>query len=279
MTKEEAASRHYDMHRQYFREVLQGVRKVMDQHYRLHQISIRPIGSGGSRLSIPVRIAGVDERGQKACYFGKILGNSDLMTARMIQFLKNIQLEIYTGEPIFAFAKSAEDMARHQYQTLRAIHEIGIPTSKPHGYHPIDGALWLLVTEFLDARPITSVGEVKPADIDTVFGYLRKMHDRGIFHGDIKPDNIMIGDKVYILDVGHFLEDVSKTKKMAYDLACQIVCFLGFRPPEEIVRIAARHYSLKEMREAAAYLDLIQRRPDISLTDEAKNGLLRLMTA
>lgn len=277
MRGEEAASSHYNIHRQYFREVLRGIRRVMGEHYHLREVSIRPIGSGGSRLSIPVAIAGLDENGKKVQYFGKILGNSDLMTARVIQFLKNIQLEMYTREPIFAFARSAEDMARHQYKTLKAIHEIGIPTSNPYGYHTIDGVLWLLVTEFLNARAITSIRDLKPGHIDTVFGYLRKMHDRGIFHGDIKPDNIMIGEKVYILDVGHLLEGVSDTEKMAYDLACQIVCFLGYRPIEEIVAIARRHYSRKEIREAAEYLDLIQRRPDISLTDEVKNGLRRLM--
>jgi hypothetical protein len=87
----------------------------------------------------------------------------------------------------------------------------------------------------------------------------------------------MFGDKIYLLDVGRFREDVPSAKKLAYDLACMICSFLECKPAEEIVRMARKYYSRRHLRAAAKYLDLVQRRPDINFTDETKNDLLRLL--
>lgn len=268
---------HLGAHREYFKEVIVAIHGIMRAHYGMRGVSVRPIGSGGSRLSIPVKITGVDEKGAEVRYFGKILGSSDLMTARTIQVVKNIYLEMNSKDPMFGFAKSSEEMARHQYETMSAIYGIGVPTARPFGYYNINGLLWLLVAEFLDARPISSVEEVTPRVMDLVFGYLRKMHDARIYHGDIKPDNIMLGDKVYILDVGRYLEDAPAHHKQAYDLACQVGSFLGYQPPAEILQAARRHYSREEMMAAAEYIDLIQKRMDFSFTLERRDELLRLM--
>jgi hypothetical protein len=43
------------------------------------------------------------------------------------------------------------------------------------------------------------------------------------------------------------------------------------------VEIARRYYSSGELMAAAKYLDIIQRRPDIVLSDKNKEELLRLM--
>lgn len=277
MTANPAEGSHDDAHRSFFREVLQNIRRIMGEKYGLREVSIRPIGSGSSRLSIPIKITGLNGKGEKESYFGKILGSSDILSARSIQFFKNVYLQMNAQDPIFGVSESAEDMARDQYDMLHAIHDIGIPTAKPYGYHTINGILWLVVAEFLEAKPISASSEVSIEKMNTVFGYLRRMHRKGIFHGDIKPDNIMVGDKVYILDVGRFREGVPAVRKRAYDLACLISSFLECRPLEDIVKVARRHYSRRQLRAAADYLELVQRRPDINFTDETKNKLLRLL--
>jgi tRNA A-37 threonylcarbamoyl transferase component Bud32 len=268
---------HYETHLEYFRYLLQVIRKIVHEKYNLSNISIRPIGSDASRLSIPIKISGFNEKGEKILYFGKILGSSDLITARSIQLFKNVYLQMNSQDPIFAAQQSAEEMAREQYEMLSAIRDAGVPTARPYGYHPINGQLWLVVAEFLDARPISASYCVTSAQMDIVFGYLKRMHKKGIFHGDIKPDNIMVGDKIYILDVGRFRDGVPAAKKQAYDLACMICSFLECESPKEIVRRACKYYSSRELRAAAEYLELVQRRPDINFTDATKNELLRLL--
>jgi tRNA A-37 threonylcarbamoyl transferase component Bud32 len=57
-----------------------------------------------------------------------------------------------------------------------------------------------------------------PKQIDLVFNCLKKVHYETIFHEDIKPGNILLGVKIYILDAGHFYKDALATKKLSYDL-------------------------------------------------------------
>lgn len=249
----------------------------MARSYRLSRISVRPLGAGGSRLSIPVRITGVDPQGADVRLFGKILGSADIMTARTIQIAKNLYLEVNSRDPLFGFALDPGGMARHQYETMSAVYALGIPTARPYGYYQLNDILYLVVCEYLDAKPVTDIGSMSLEQMDQVFGYLRTMHRNGIFHGDIKPDNVMVGDKLYILDVGHYLDEAPASLKQSYDLACQIASFLQFQRPRDIVRMAGKHYSPQEMRAASEYLELIQKRPDIKFDDATKEELQRLM--
>ena len=116
-----------------------------------------------------------------------------------------------------------------------------------------------------------------PKQIDLIFKYLKMEHKKKIFHGDIKPDNILVGDKIYILDAGHFRKDAPAAKKQSYDLACMISSFLERQPVEEIVKIAQKYYSSRYLQAAAKYVELIQMRPDIHFTDETKQKLLHLL--
>lgn len=277
MTAKMTETNHDETYRTFFREVLQNIRRIMAENYGMKEVSIRPISSNTSRLSIPIKITGLNEKGEKVHYFGKILGGSDIFSARSMQFFKNVYLRMNAQDPIFGNSETAEDMAREQYKMLQAIYNSGIPTAKPHGYHWIHGILWLLVAEFLDVKPVSAFKEVDPRQIDMVFRYLKKMHRMKIFHGDLKPDNIMVGKNIYILDVGRFREGVPAAKKQAYDIACLICSFLECQPVEEIVKIARKHYSRQHLRAAADYVKLVQRRPDIRFTDQTKNKLLHLL--
>jgi tRNA A-37 threonylcarbamoyl transferase component Bud32 len=224
-----------------------------------------------------VKIRGKNEQGAEMVYFGKIIGNSEIITERTIQLFKNLYLATSDMEMMFGAIQSPEEMTRYQFRVLQSIYELGIPTAKPLGFHSIDGKLYLLVAEFLDAKPISSVKEVNPEILEKVFGYLRKMHQNGIYHGDIKPENIMLGDKIYIIDIGNLSESAPPNLKQAYDLACQIASFVGCCEPETIISTARKYYSRSELKAAVEFMDLVQKRPDIDLPEERKNYLIQLM--
>lgn len=264
----------HETRRAYFREALQNIRRIMAEEYGVKDVSIRPTDSNGARLSIPITITGQDKNGEEVQYFGKIIGSSDNLSARSFQLFKNVYLQINALDPIFEIYQTPEDMARDQFTMMRAIHNTGIPTPHPYGYHRISGDLWLIAMEYLDAKPISAFKEVESKHVDTVFQYLKKLHRAQIYHGDLKPDNIMIGKEIYILDVGSLRKSASAARKQAYDLACLLCSFLGYQTVEEIVRIAQQHYSSKSLQATTAYLELIQMRPDIYFSDETKKKLL-----
>jgi tRNA A-37 threonylcarbamoyl transferase component Bud32 len=264
----------HETHRAFFREALQSIRQIMAEKYGMTEVSVRPFDANAARLSIPIKITGLNKRGEKVRYFGKIIGSSDNLSVRSFQFFKNVYLQINAQDPIFETYETTEDMARDQFTMMKAIYDCGIPTPNPYGYRWINGNLWLIVMEFIDARPISAFKKLDPEQVDTVFQYLRKLHRMKIYHGDLKPDNIMIGKQIYILDVGYLRKSVSAAKKQAYDLACLVCSFLGYLPVKEIVRIARQHYSSETLRAATKYVELIQMRPDIHFDDETKKVLL-----
>ncbi len=273
----ESSGPEINVRKELFRNILQRIRVIMNEEYKLKDVSIRPIGAGGSRLSVPVKIIGVNEQGVVTIYFAKIIGNSEIVTERTIQLFKNLYLATSDREMMFGAIQSPEEMTKYQFRVLQSIYDLGIPTAKPYGYHSINGTFYLLVAEFLNAKPISSVKEVSPETLETVFGYLKKMHKQGIYHGDIKPENIMLGDRIYIIDIGNLSETASPNLKQAYDLACQIASFVGCCKLETIVEIARKYYSNSDLKAAAEFMDLVQKRPDIDLPDERKNYLISLI--
>jgi len=264
-------------HQAFLQEIQRNIRRILSENYKMKKISIEYIAAGAARLSNPIKITGENEKGEKIRYFGKVIGSNDILSVRSIQFLKNIFLQINTRDPIFEMYDTTEDMVRDQYETMQAIYKSGIPAIKPYGYHKINDSQWLLVAEFLDVKPFSMLEKVDPKQIDLVFCYLKRAHHKKIFHGDIKPDNILVGDEIYILDAGHFRKDAPAFKKQSYDLACMISSFLEHQPVEEIVKIAKKYYSNRILQAAANYIELIQMRPDIHFTDETKEKLLRLL--
>jgi tRNA A-37 threonylcarbamoyl transferase component Bud32 len=277
MTDKTVQPTHEKVHQAFLQDIQRNIRRILSENYKMKKISIEYIAAGAARLSNPIKITGVNEKGEKIRYFGKVIGSNDILSVRSIQFLKNIYLQINTKDPIFEIYETTEDMVRDQYETMQAIYKSGIPAIKPYGYHRINGSQWLLVAEFLDVKPFPMLEKVDPKQIDLVFNYLKKAHHKKIFHGDIKPDNILVGDEIYILDAGHFRKDAPAAKKQSYDLACMISSFLEHQPVEEIVKIAKKYYSHRYIQAAANYIELIQMRPDIHFTDETKQKLLHLL--
>jgi len=258
-------------------QVLLDVRRTMTDTYGLQEVAIKSVGSQGARLSIPVRITGVRGESERVRLFGKIMGSSDVMSSHSMQLAKNVWLRMNGGLPLFGLYGNLEEMVKDQHDRMLAIHRSGVPTAIPYGYHRLGGGMWLLVVEFLDARPVSEVRGISPDHADEAFRHLRAMHRKRIHHGDIKPDNILVDDQVYILDIGYFDRDAPVRAKVAYDVASMACSFLGHLTPGDIVDVALRHHSRRKLRAAAPFVALVQRRPDFDIDDATRDELVRLM--
>jgi len=265
-----------DDQKEHYRDVLRSIHLIMVESFKLRQVKVIPLGSEGSRLSIPIKIEGVDRTGSPVRYFAKILGGSDIMTEKTIQFFKNVYLQMEGRPPLFNFNRSAKDLATHQFEIMSQVYRLGIPTAKPLGTFALPGGMWLFVAEFLEAAS-SATKKVSEAQLDQAFEHLRLMHRNGIFHGDIKPENFLFADKVYIMDVGNFLRDAPDKEKLSYDLACILASFLDLASPEKLVKLAKGHYGVRDMKRAAGYLELIDRRPDFKMTPEKRKRLMELL--
>ena len=249
----------------------------MTETYGIHDVSVRPIVSGGARLSIPVRIVGIDKEANEVRFFGKIVGSADSISASTIHLFKNLFLESGGLEPLFRVGDSAEQMVRHQHETVEAIRSAGVPTARSYGYYHLDQDVWIVISEYIVGLPLSITRSITDEQMDDVFGYVQRMHRAGVYHGDIKAENILIGDRIYFVDVGDFADSSTKEQKEAYDLASLTGSLSEFRSPESVVATARRHFSPKALAEATQYLDLVQTRPDTSFANEIKEKLMRLM--
>jgi len=83
---------------------------------------------------------------------------------------------------------------------------------------------------------------------------------------------------VYIMDVGNFLRDAPEKEKVSYDLACALASFLDMTTPEKLVKLARGHYGIRDMKRAASYLELIDRRPDFRMAPEKMKRLKEMLS-
>lgn len=259
------------------REVMRSVHLIMVENFGVRKIKVIPVGDEGSRLSIPIKITGVNVTGEPRRYFAKIIGSSDMMTEKTIQFMKNLYLHTESRTPLFGFTHSAEAMARYQYDTMTRIGDLGIPTAKPLGIFALPGGLWLLLTEYLEFPKLTTVKELSEEQLEEAVRSIHLLHENGIFHGDIKPENFLFKDKVFILDVGNFHEDAPIKEKKGYDLSCLMMSFLEHFPPEKVLTITAKYYSKRDLKKATTYFELIKLRPDFHVNEDMIKSLTALM--
>ncbi|MCI4319521.1 MAG: hypothetical protein L3K23_05240 [Thermoplasmata archaeon] len=256
-----------------YRTVAAAIRRLMGQNYGVRRVSLRAIHSDASRLSLPMKLTGSDARGRPVRYFAKLIGSQDVLAEWVAQSAKNLYLQLSHREPMFGYARTAEEMARQEYESLLAIDRAGVATAKPLGYHRLDEGLWLFVAEFLSARPPGDAGEFSSGQIDELFRDLHQLHRQGVFHGDLKCDNILVGERIFLIDAGLFRDGVDAKRKEAYDLSCLLCTLLGRHPLSRILRIAGRYYSRELLQGTLEYADLIQKRQDFDFDDGQKEEL------
>ena len=90
-----------EAHQVFLQDIQRNIRRILSENYKMKKIFIEYIAAGAARLSNPIKITGLNEKGEKIRYFGKVIGSKDILSVRYIQFLKNIYLQMNTQQQIF----------------------------------------------------------------------------------------------------------------------------------------------------------------------------------
>lgn len=263
----------------YMRKTVGRAKELLAEKHDLTQVRIRPVTLRNARFSLPCVVDGV-RGGKRVQLFVKIMGSSDHFTAVISQLMKNVYLEMKGRPAMFEVAESALGMARHQYDRLLELVQKGIPTSRPLGYHDLDGIRALLVMEFVSGNSFSKV-EVTPALAEAAFDVMRRMHEHGLYHGDIKLDNLILGPKgeVYLLDVGSFREGTPEREQRAYDIASMLCALSERMPVDELLQAGVLKYPSADQRAAVLYVELSRNRPDFFLPDEVIGPITARLSA
>jgi hypothetical protein len=261
------------------RKTVDRAKALLAEKHDLTEVRMRPVTLRSARFSLPCVVDGF-RRGQRVQLFVKIMGSSDHFTAVISQLMKNVYLETKGRPAMFEVARSALGMARHQHDRLLELVQKGIPTSRPLGYYELDAIRALLVLEFVSGKPFSKV-EITPALAEAAFDVMRRMHQQGLYHGDIKLDNLILGPKgeVYLLDVGSFREGTPEREQRAYDIASMLCALSERMPVVELLRSGVLKYPPADLQAAVFYVELSRNRPDFFLTDEVIAPIMARLSA
>lgn len=249
----------------YMRKIAVRAKAVIEESQGLTNVQIRPVPAHSARFSLPCTVEGV-RGGEKVRLFAKIVGSSDHFTAVISQFLKNMYLEKSGAPAMFDVASSAFGMAKQQHDRLALMVGAGIATSRPLGVFELDRIRAMLILEFVEGKPFSKV-ELTPALCEAAFDVMWRMHEHGIFHGDIKLDNLVLGTDgtVYILDPGTFRKEAPEREQRGYDIASMLCALSERMPVDDLLDAGVLKYSADDQRAAVPYVDLSRNRPDFFL--------------
>ncbi|MUW15281.1 protein kinase family protein, partial [Halorubrum sp. CBA1125] len=135
-----------------------------------------------------------------------------------------------TGRNLGAFSAGTEgfferhetpyEMARHELEATRRVRELGVNAPEPIEALSV-GDLGVLVLEYLPE--FRTLDELDRADVQVlapaIFDTLRRIHDAGLAHGDLRAENVLVRDgEIYVIDATNVSEDGRESAR-SYDLA------------------------------------------------------------
>lgn len=225
----------------------------LQEHYGPEELRIEAI-DGDNWLSVPLV---VNEE-----YFVKVITPQNALAHSLFTGTRNLGTRVAGGDPLFRSYDSPGEMAWHEFRSAREMDRAGVPSPTPLEVLPA-GRNALLVLEYLpDFEPLSTHNATEDVLAD-MFRNLRRLHDAGLAHGDMSPDNVLLVDgDVHFIDATRIREG-KETDAVAYDLASALGAAAAVTDEETAVRIASRHYEQREFRHALDFLVVARLRPGI----------------
>lgn len=233
---------------------LEAVARELQTRYDREELHIRFL-EADNWLSTPMV---VDDE-----WFVKVVSRQNSLVHAVFTTTRNLGAFSSGREGFFEHFGTPYQMAEHELEATRRMREIGVNAPEPVEAFEV-GELGVLVLEYLpNFRPLDELDRRREVDIaPDVFESLRRMHDDGLAHGDLRAENVLIVEgEVFFIDATSVSEGAEDDAR-SYDLACALAAFEPLIGAKETVAAARASYGTDELLSALEFLDFVNIRPD-----------------
>ncbi len=262
------------------RDRLSVVRKAQISHlfrrkYGLKKIRLEPAG-GSYWMSIPVIVTGIGRDKQERKYLSKIIDDASVLKHRYMTLMRNLGVLAVGAGMTFDEHADARDMVEYERDSLLRLKKQGVAVPEVYGVHRLNEGDYVLVMEFIEGKPLSKV-ELSDGIVEQVFETLKTMHEKGVFHGDVKLDNFLFdGRRLVVVDCLK-IQEADMQRAQDFDLICAVCALAQKVPVPKIVELALKYHSGEELRRSGGLLGIALNKVDLDLSEDKVNAIVDVL--
>ncbi len=195
--------------------------------------------------------------------FVKVITKQNTLVHTLFTTGRNLGAFSAGTEGFFERYETPYEMARHELEATRQVRDIGVNAPEPIEALEI-GDLGVVVLEYLPE--FRTLDELPPEDVEalapSLFDTLRRIHDAGLAHGDLRAENVLVRDgDLYVIDATSVSDD-GREPARSYDLASALAALEPLVGAATVIDAALTSYTATELLAARQFLDFVAIRPD-----------------
>ena len=207
--------------------------------------------------------------------FVKVITRQNTLVHTLFTTGRNLGAFSAGTEGFFERHETPYEMARHELEATRKVREIGVNAPEPIEAFEVD-EFGVLVLEYLpEFRTLDEIDhELERELAPELFETLRRIHDAGLAHGDVRAENVLVLDgEIYVIDATNVSED-GRADARSYDLASALAALEPLIGATAAIDAALASYDPAELLAARRFLDFVAIRPDHDFdAAELKGGI------
>lgn len=208
--------------------------------------NISKITAENNRLS---SVYAVDDK-----YIIKVVDFKDVNTHRIMCFLWNKSIIHITEQNLFKSYNNPYEMVKYEYDTLNKVYNninnVNVPEPIYVGKYGRNG---VLIIENINGKKLKRLKRNKCDFVHNFFKYIKRIHEKNLFHGDLHIDNVLANqDKLYLIDPTNIRSDIGDCAKH-YDIACSIISASKIYD-KKTVDIASKYLKDEDIIQSSRYI-------------------------
>ena len=233
---------------------LEGVVRELADRYDRESVRVEFLDAG-NWLSIPFVL---DDD-----LFVKVITRQNTLVHTLFTTGRNLGAFSAGTEGFFQRHETPYEMARHELEATRKVRDIGVNAPEPIEAFEVE-EFGVLVLEYLpEFRTLDEIDHERERELaPELFETLRRIHEAGLAHGDVRAENVLVLDgEIYVIDATNVSED-GQADARSYDLASALAALEPLIGATAAIDAALASYDPAELLAARRFLDFVAIRPD-----------------